>query len=198
MDKKTEIEMRLYDPQGARLYLTHSERLAFLREAEKHPRQVRTLCMTLCLTGCRISEALNLVVASVDIEDKTIVFETLKQRRGDVFRAVPVPDSLLEALAMTHDLRMLQRKPARMKDLLWDISRKTAYSHIKGVMKAAGIIGKHATPKGLRHAFGVHAVSCGVPLNMLQKWLGHAQLSTTAIYADAQGQEARDIASRMW
>ncbi|MDT8873452.1 hypothetical protein RAA17_25850 [Komagataeibacter rhaeticus] len=28
-----------------------------------------------------------------------------------------------------------------------------------------------------------------MPLNMVQKWLGHAQLSTTAIYADAVGAE---------
>ena len=38
----------------------------------------------------------------------------------------------------------------------------------------------------------------GVPLNMLQKWLRHAQLSTTAIYADAVGKEEQDIARRMW
>ena len=38
----------------------------------------------------------------------------------------------------------------------------------------------------------------GIPLNMLQKLLGHAQLSTTAIYADAVGKEEQDIARRMW
>jgi AraC-like DNA-binding protein len=33
---------------------------------------------------------------------------------------------------------------------------------------------------------------------MLQKWLGHAQLSTTAIYADAVGAEEQSIKQRMW
>jgi integrase len=42
------------------------------------------------------------------------------------------------------------------------------------------------------------AVSAGIPLNLVQKWLGHAQLSTTAIYADAVGAEEKDIARRMW
>ena len=37
-----------------------------------------------------------------------------------------------------------------------------------------------------------------IPLNMVQKWLGHAQLTTTAIYANAVGVEEQDIASRMW
>ena len=43
--------------------------------------------------------------------------------------------------------------------------------------------------QGLRHGFGVAAVSAGIPLNLVQKWLGHAQLTTTAIYADAVGEE---------
>ena len=37
-----------------------------------------------------------------------------------------------------------------------------------------------------------------VPLHMLQHWLGHAELSTTAIYADAVGREEQDIAAKMW
>ena len=49
-------------------------------------------------------------------------------------------------------------------------------------------------PKGLRHGFGVAAVSAGSPLNLVQKWLGHAQLTTTAIYADAVGEEEQSIA----
>lgn len=55
-----------------------------------------------------------------------------------------------------------------------------------------------ASPKGLRHGFGVQAVSRGIPLVMVRKWLGHAQLSTTAIYADAVGEEEHRIAAEMW
>jgi len=33
---------------------------------------------------------------------------------------------------------------------------------------------------------------------MLQKWLGHAQLSTTAIDADAVGAAEQAIANRIW
>lgn len=65
-------------------------------------------------------------------------------------------------------------------------------------MTEAGIDGQQASPKGLRHGFGIAAVEAGIPLNLLQKWLGHSQLTTTAIYADAQGSEERRIAARMW
>lgn len=33
---------------------------------------------------------------------------------------------------------------------------------------------------------------------MVQKWLGHAQFSTTAIYTDVVGAEEQAIAERMW
>lgn len=50
------------------------------------------------------------------------------------------------------------------------------------------------------HPFGKDAdgPSPGVSLNMVQKWLGHAQLSTTATYADAVGAEEQNIIQRMW
>jgi integrase/recombinase XerD len=65
------------------------------------------------------------------------------------------------------------------------------------LMKLAGVKGPQATPKGLRHGFGVAAIQAGISLNLLQRWLGHAQLTTTAIYANAVGSEERNIASRM-
>ena len=58
--------------------------------------------------------------------------------------------------------------------------------------------GPRLSPKGLRHSYGVHAITSGVPLNMLQRWLGHAMVETTAIYADAVGEEQQAIAARMW
>ena len=65
-------------------------------------------------------------------------------------------------------------------------------------MKAAKITGPYATPKGLRHGFGIKAISFGVPLNTLQQLFGHTQLSTTSIYADAMGPEKRQLVQRMW
>jgi len=66
-------------------------------------------------------------------------------------------------------------------------------------MRAAGIAnGPHAAPKGLRHGFGIHAIRSGVPLNLVQRWLGHASIKTTAIYLQAMGVEEREIAARMW
>lgn len=36
----------------------------------------------------------------------------------------------------------------------------------------------------LRHTFGTHCAAAGVPMRMLQEWMGHRDLKTTEIYAD--------------
>jgi integrase len=53
-------------------------------------------------------------------------------------------------------------------------------------------------PKGFRHGYGVNAVLKGVPLNMVSKWMGHSSLEVTAVYANALGEEQRELANRMW
>jgi integrase/recombinase XerD len=184
--------MQLYDCAGQRKYLTPAERQEFLRAAECAPREVRTFCETLAHTGCRISEALALTAARVDVGAGVLVFESLKKRRRGIFRAVPVPPRFLQTLEAVHDLGSLGDAP------LWDWSRTTGWRRVREVMNAAAIRGRCATPKGVRHGFGIKAVASKVPLNMTQKWLGHARLATTAIYTDAIGPEEQKIAERMW
>jgi integrase len=191
--------MALHTADGARKYLTTGERDAFLRAAEQADRQVRTLCMTLAYAGCRLSEALALTVDRVDLAAGQLVLESLKKRRTGVYRAVPVPPVLLEALDLVHGVREKQSRRGKGRGVrLWPWSRTTGWRAVHAVMEEAGLDGPHASPKGLRHGFGVAAVSAGIPLNLVQKWLGHAQLTTTAIYANAVGEEEQSIASRMW
>ena len=65
-------------------------------------------------------------------------------------------------------------------------------------MKAAGICGVRACAKGLRHTYGVHAALALVPETRIQKWLGHASLTTTEVYLDVALPEERAMAERMW
>ena len=191
--------MRLHTAEGARKYLTAGERDAFLRQAELAPREVRTLCMTLAYAGCRLCEALALTADRVDLAAGVLVFESLKKRRTGIYRSVPVPPAVLETLNMVHGIREGQARRGKGRGVrLWPWSRMTGWRAVHVVMAAAGLDGPHASAKGLRHGFGVAAVSAGIPLNLVQKWLGHAQLTTTAIYADAVGAEEKDIARRMW
>lgn len=186
----------LYSAEGTRKYLTPAERERFIEAALASPRaDLRTLCLTLAYTGCRISEALALTAGAVEIEGGFIVFRTLKRRHGAiVFREVPVPDSLLRELGTVHSLP--SGDPAKR---LWQLCRSRAWALVKDVMKEAGVrAGKHATPKGLRHSFGLQGVRTGIALSMIQKWLGHSRLESTCVYAQAMGAEEREIARRLW
>lgn len=192
--------MQLFDAQGKRLYLTADERRAFVATAATAARPVRTFCAVLHDTGCRISEALALTPERIDLAGQAVVFETLKKRRQGVFRAVPVPPGLLEQLDLVHGVREAQKRgKGHVERPLWPWARNTAWRHVKAVMVAADVAdGPHRSPKGLRHGYGVHAIGSGVPLNLLSKWMGHASLEVTAIYADALGAEEQGIAARMW
>jgi len=44
-----------------------------------------------------------------------------------------------------------------------------------------------------RHTFVVKAIMPGVPMNVLQKWLGHASVFTTTIYAEITGIVTRGV-----
>src|SRR5882762_5739174 len=81
---------------------------------------------------------------------------------------------------------------------IWPWSRTTAWNRVKALMHIAGIVEGPAMPKALRHAFGVGGTQAGVPLNLIQRWLGHADIETTAIYTDVMGDEERFLADRMW
>ena len=181
----------LYDAAGRRKYLNAAERARFLAAAQQAEPKARTLCLTLAYLGCRISEALNLTAGDVQVSAGLVSIRCLKKRGQLVVREVPAPPVLLDELARVHGLEA-------GRALLWPYGRTTGWQIIKLVMGAAGIRSLPATPKGLRHGFGVHAVMCGVPLTMIQKWLGHADIATTAIYTNVLGPEERAVAARMW
>jgi len=96
---------RLHTVDGARKYLTAGERAAFLRAAEQGDRETRTLCMTLTYAGCRMSEALALTADRIDLAAGVLVIESLKKRQAGIYRAVPVPPALLDALDLVHGIR---------------------------------------------------------------------------------------------
>ena len=183
----------LVDARG-RKYLTKRERERFLAVARSHPKPaVQTLARTLAMTGCRVSEALGIRACDVDLEANEVRIATLKRRRTH-WRAIPVPEDLVQALELVHRVRSARGANRR----LWPITRQTANRQVGALMRSAGIEGPQACPRGLRHSYGVAAVTAGVPLPTVAAVLGHASLTTTAIYTTAIGAEARELVSRIW
>jgi integrase/recombinase XerD len=190
--------LTLFSRSGIRKYVSAAERRRFIESAQRLPPRERLFCKVLAWSGARISEVLALTPAAIDIDSGVACIETLKRRRRGVVRQVRLPPDLLRGLNRAFKLRIAQRDPQLSTGRLWTWSRTTAWRQVKAVMAMAGIVGAPAIPKGLRHGFCVHALQSKVPLHLAQRWLGHASLRTTAIYADVVGPDERAFAARMW
>jgi integrase len=190
--------LSLFGQSGSRKYLNAAERRRFLECAQQLPPHERSFCQVLAWSGARISEVLALVPAAIDIESGAASITTLKRRKRGVVRQVPLPPYLLDELDQVFGLRAAQPDPALANERIWRFSRTTAWRYVKAIMAAAGVTGTPAMPKGLRHGFGVRAFQSNVPPHLVQRWLGHASLETTAIYGDVIGPDERAFAARMW
>lgn len=190
--------MTLYSAAGGRKYLNAAERRRFLATLDHLPASERLFCLVLMWSGPRVSEARTLTPATFDLDSGTVTFRTLKQRVPGRMRQVPLPEPVLADLDRTFGLRNAQADPGRCHQRLWPWSRATAWRKVKVAMREAGVSGPHATAKGLRHTFGVAAFEARVPPHLIQRWLGHASLRTTAIYGEVSGPEERTFAARLW
>jgi integrase len=188
-------ELSLYAPDGRRKYLNHNERRRALAAIALRPPEEALFGQVLAWSGARVSEVLALTPASFQLECGIVSLVTLKRRRLSV-RELPLPSELIEALEAHLKLSTRQADADLANERLWPWSRVTAWRLIKDVMREAAVVGKPACPRGFRHGFGVAALQANVPLNLLQRWLGHARMSTTAIYANVSGPEERSFARR--
>ncbi len=187
----------LYARGGGRKYLNRAERQRVLATMMELEPGRALFALTLAWTGARVSEVLALTPSSFQIERGIVALQTLKRRRHSV-REVPVPPALIAALDRHFGIALAQRNEEASGRRLFPWSRTTAWRTIKSVMRRCGLAGRHATPRGLRHAFGIGALQAGVPLNIAQRWLGHSRINTTAIYAAACGPEETGFAERFW
>ena len=142
------------------------------------------------LVSCSVVSAIASEVTICSYQDGAL------KRRAEHWREVPLPDQVLKSLELVHGLRSLSA--GRAGEPHWPWSRTTGHRRIAAIIERAGIVGPQTCPKGLRHAFGIAAVAAGVPLPTIAALLGHADISTTAIYTTAVGIEARAFVARMW
>ncbi|MBW3533436.1 site-specific integrase [Shewanella sp. NKUCC06_TVS] len=201
-------EMRLFSPDGERLYLTSEERRRFLDASALESPSERMFCHVLHYTGCRPSEALAITPRRVMINDSNIVIQSLKKHKTDQqgrlkqaqYRSVPVPPSLIEHLDLVFGLRSQLRRDFGIDAQLWSMSRPTAYRLVKRVMDRAGIVGAQATGKGLRHGFGVALVTANppVPLHVISQLMGHSDSKTTEIYLQVLSEERHSLVMNAW
>ena len=193
----------LFSYAGERKYLTQRERKLFLGALDvlKNEKD-RLFCEMLLYTGCRPTEARQLTALQLDIGENMVIIRSLKKRgknKGRKFRAVPVPPEFMQRLVRAFDLRAVQAAPDRGSSVrLWMFCRTTAWHRVHTVMNVAELNGIKACGRGLRHSFGVSAATSSVPQVCIQRWLGHEDIATAAVYIEMAAPEAHIVAARMW
>lgn len=212
-DNDVAPEMRIYSPDGEPLYLNAPERTRFLEAARKDvDRNAVLFCTLLAYTGARPTELRELTADRVVVDESLIRLRSIKKRRTDRkgrvkqahYRDVPIPDDIMNLVVLGFDILAKQRKASN--SLLWPspdhpkkpVNESTVYRWVKRNMDAAGITGKKASSKGLRHGFGVQMVLAGVPLVTIRDLMGHTSTTTTEIYLQVMGGEKRDLVLGAW
>lgn len=161
-------------------------------------------------TGLRLSELVDAKTGrlyTMPLRDGTGVRWMLKVfGKGGKWRAVPVPDRIIALLRAFLERRGLDSDPlASPPDTALiprvasneAISPSGLYKAIRGLFQDAAHA-LHASGKAhdaraferasvhwLRHSCGSHLGSSGVPVNLIQKLLGHASVATTSIYTES-------------
>ena len=102
-----------------------------------------------------------------------------KSRKG---REVPIPADLLESLA---DLASFHSKD-RSRPML-DISRQLMGEAMKRAAVEAKIDPAWSHTHAFRHTYGSNCVLRGIPIPVLQQWLGHQSLADTQRYVELAG-----------
>jgi integrase/recombinase XerD len=126
-------------------------------------------------------------------------------RLRDVPRTIPVPESLIELLDKTHRIRRAQHG-IQADEPIWPWHVNTMTTPVLRVIAEAGIAGgPHATPKGIRYGYLVHAIRERILLTRIHAWMGHVNLPYTAKLADDLALHAPELlgdehaeAQRMW
>jgi integrase/recombinase XerD len=148
--------------------------------------QLRDPAYRACLSviygcGLRLQEGIGLQVRDVDSERMCL---HIRHSKGNRDRYVPLPEAVLPLLRAywvihRHPTWLFPAKTTTAsQDTLSDSSVQRAF---KAALQESGV-NKAASVHTLRHSWATHLLEAGVNLRLIQLWLGHASLKTTAIY----------------
>jgi len=140
--------------------------------------------------GLRVSEAINLKVNDLDLDELTI---HIKEAKGKKDRLTLIPEKLVESLRnliadkASHDYLFISERGGKLTE-------RTAQMVFEKALKNSSIK-KDATFHSLRHSFATHLLENGVDVRYVQELLGHQNIRTTQIYTHVTNPGIKNIKS---
>lgn len=179
---------RMRRPLPGTLAIEEVERLLSAPDTDQ-PKGLRDRALLeLCYSsGLRVSELCNLDIQALDLDNGFLRV----WGKGSKERVVPVGETAMDAVREY----VARGRPAFVRNHTGSalflsnrgtaISRKMFWVLIKNYARAAGI-SKSVKPHMLRHCFATHLLAGGADLRAIQEMMGHADISTTQIYASVE------------
>ncbi len=163
----------------------------------------RAMLQLLYATGLRVGEMVALNLGDLDPDLKSISISSRGRSRRVPINSQIVRDMLREYLKRGRP-RLAQpahkgatladdaggEKPLFLNHRGQRLTRQGFWLILKGYARAAGL--NEITPHTLRHSFAAQKLKNGADMRDLQQMLGHANVSTTQVYARIGQQEEKD------
>lgn len=153
----------------------------------------RALLELLYGAGLRVSEAVGLERASVDLENRLVRC----MGKGSKERVVPIgreaADALRRYLARGRPHLDRRHRPELFLNAKGGgLTRAGAFLILRRLAGVAGLEPERVHPHLLRHSFATHLLEGGADLRSVQEMLGHADLATTELYTHVSDRRRRE------
>lgn len=166
-------------PKPVPKYLEKEDIAKVRQESEKISLRDQALVEFMLTTGCRVAEVFQLNQEDVDLKNRTVRVIG----KGKKIRHVHFTDKCAVLLERYFETReQMQNSPLFL-------SRRGTRLTIRGIQRVLSTIGENINlnsslhPHRLRHTFATVLLAKGAELSFISDELGHADLSTTQIYA---------------
>ena len=152
------------------------ERLRVSASITRNGKRDRALIEFLMSTGCRVSEVVELDLTNVDF----LKGECIVHGKGNKDRKVYISDKCMYYLNEYLTTRKFQSNILFTSKTGGRWSEQSIESIIRTIAQKAKV--ENAHPHRFRRTFATNALNRGMPVQHLQKILGHNSLDTTMIY----------------
>ncbi len=174
-------------PRKLPTVLTKEEIKALIKACKN--RKHKLILMLLYSSGLRLSELINLKVGDLELDER---IGWVRGGKGKKDRIFLISEKLAKILK-----KYIEKNRKKRDDYLFagrngKISARAVQKVVKLASKKAGIE-KRVSPHTLRHSFATHLLEDGIDIRRIQELLGHANLSTTQIYAHVSREELKKI-----